>query len=84
MSFRDAVELLHNDSSQTFSLAADVHAPIKKTTVPLLETPVSTDAEDQTLLRQVIDYCHTTLKQAPSHRGLLIVSHTHRGQVFDL
>jgi len=60
VSFRHAVELLRNDH---LSLAADT--PVKTSTVPKLETPVTTDADDQAMLRQVIDYYHQTLKQAP-------------------
>ena len=36
-----------------------------KTTVPKLAAPVSVDADDQTLLREVVDYYHDTLLQSP-------------------
>jgi|TARA_B100000989_G_scaffold255149_1_gene203978 DNA primase len=52
------VELLRNDPS---SLAADT--VVKTNTVPKLETPVSENADDQAMLRQVIEYYHQTLKQ---------------------
>ena len=57
VSFRHAVELLKND------VAAEV-APRTKT-VPKLAAPVSLEASDQTLLREVVDYYHSTLLQAP-------------------
>lgn len=60
VSFRHAVELLKNDIADSSSLAASSE-PIKKTTVPKLTAPVSVDADDQTLLREVVDYYHETL-----------------------
>jgi DNA primase catalytic core len=60
VSFRHAVELLREDSS----LAAAVPG-VKRSTVRKLPPPVSLDADDQALLRQVIDYYHDTLKQSP-------------------
>jgi len=66
VSFRHAVELLRNDHS---SLVAE--NTIKQNTVPKLETPVTTDADDQAMLRQVIDYYHTTLKQEPEVQAYL-------------
>jgi DNA primase catalytic core len=66
VSFRHAVELLRDDVS---SLAAE--NPIKQNTVPKLETPVTTDADDQAMLRQVIDYYHQTLKQEPEAQEYL-------------
>jgi DNA primase len=61
VSFRHAVELLHR--GDPLSLAAD--QGVKRTTVPKLAAPISEDADDPTLLREVIDYYHATLKQAP-------------------
>ena len=58
VSFRHAVELLRNDHP---SLVAE--NPVKQNTVPKLEAPVTTEADDQAMLRQVIDYYHDTLKQ---------------------
>jgi len=60
VSFRHAVELLKNDIADSSSLVASSE-PIKKTTVPKLAAPVSVDADDQTLLREVVDYYHETL-----------------------
>ncbi len=64
--FRHAAELLRNDH---LSLAADT--PVKTSTVPKLETPVTTDANDQAMLRQVIEYYHQTLKQEPEAQAYL-------------
>jgi len=66
VSFRHAVELLRNDH---LSLVADM--PVKTSTVPKLETPVTTDADDQAMLRQVIEYYHQTLKQEPEAQAYL-------------
>ena len=64
VSFRHAVELLKNDiGAVTSSLAAE--SPIKKTTVPKLAAPVSSDVDDVKLLREVVDYYHETLLQSP-------------------
>ncbi len=60
VSFRHAVELLRDGAS---SLVAE--NPVKQNTVPKLETPVTTGAADQAMLRQVIEYYHQTLKQEP-------------------
>ncbi|MES9990720.1 MAG: CHC2 zinc finger domain-containing protein [Candidatus Thiodiazotropha sp.] len=59
VSFRHAVELLLADYAP--SLVADA-APAKSTRVRKLPTPLSDQVEDQTLLRQVVDYYHETLK----------------------
>jgi DNA primase catalytic core len=66
VSFRHAVELLKSDvAAATSSLAANSELPVKKATVPKLAAPVSVDADDQTLLREVVDYYHETLQQSP-------------------
>jgi DNA primase catalytic core len=59
VSFRHAVELLLADYNP--SLVADA-APVKRSKAQKLPTPLSNNAEDQTLLRQVVDYYHETLK----------------------
>jgi len=61
VSFRHAVELLRDGVS---SLAAGVGAA-KRSTVRALPAPVAGDADDRTLLGQVIGYYHATLKQSP-------------------
>lgn len=64
VSFRHAVELLKNDiGAASSSLAAE--SPVKKATVPKLPVPVSTDANDHELLRDVVNYYHDTLLQSP-------------------
>jgi len=83
VSFRHAVELLRDQNlpsatapgvalppaSMQSSLAAE--NPVKQSTVPKLETPVTTDADDQAMLRQVIDYYHQTLKQEAEAQAYL-------------
>ncbi|ODS24403.1 DNA primase [Candidatus Endobugula sertula] len=58
--FRHAVEILRDGNP---SLAANTKL-IKQTTVPKLEAPITENAEDQQVLKQVIDYYHQTLKQS--------------------
>ena len=67
VSFRHAVELLKSDAAASSSLAAKAASaePIKKTTVPKLAAPVSVSADDQTLLRDIVNYYHDTLQQSP-------------------
>ena len=62
VSFRHAVELLKNDIDPSL-LAAE--QPTKYNTVPKLEAPISTEAEDQKVLQDVIGFYHDTLKQSP-------------------
>ncbi len=67
VSFRHAVELLKNKVVAPAHPAPATYKaslPIK-TTVPKLAAPVSVDADDQTLLREVVDYYHDTLLQSP-------------------
>ena len=59
VSFRHAVELLLADYAP--SLVADA-APVKRSKAQKLPTSLNAHAEDQTLLRQVVDYYHETLK----------------------
>lgn len=58
LSFRHAVELLKADPS----LAA---GPAARPTVRALPAPVALDADEQTLMDQVIGYYHQTLKDSP-------------------
>jgi DNA primase len=63
VSFRHAVELLRNDRP-SLSMAARIVS--KGTTAAVkLETPFEVNADDQRVLRQVVDYYHETLKQSP-------------------
>lgn len=68
VSFRHAVELLRDDVSV---LAADSAAPVKRTSVRKLESPLSLDAADQSVLDQVIDFYHQTLLESPEAREYL-------------
>jgi DNA primase len=61
--FKHAVEILKDDSSLAATAANT--KPVKQATIPKLEAPITTDAEDQQVLQQVIDYYHQTLKQSP-------------------
>lgn len=63
VSFRHAVELLKNDVAAIASPSA-AEAPIKKASVPKLAAPVAVGADDQTALREVVDYYHETLMQS--------------------
>ncbi len=57
VSFRHAVELLRDGDFSSL-----VAQPVKRTTVPKLDSPLDTCAEDQALLMQVVDYYHENLK----------------------
>ena len=61
VSFRHAVELLREGMPSTSPLDRVVRA----SSVPKLPAPVSSDADDRALLRQVIGYYHDTLMQSP-------------------
>lgn len=64
VSFRHAFELLK--SGKLSALAApSPGAPLKKSTVPRLDSPLAADADDQAALRQVLDYYHARLKENP-------------------
>jgi DNA primase catalytic core len=64
VSFRHAVELLKANQADP-SLVADATEPAKRRTTRALPAPVALDADEQTLLGQVIDYYHQTLQQSP-------------------
>jgi DNA primase catalytic core len=66
VSFRHAVELLRAD----LPLGAPA-APAKASSILQLPPPVAFDADDQALLRQVVDYYHATLKASPEAQGYL-------------
>jgi len=63
VSFRHAVELLKADPS--LAAAPLAAGGVKHSTVRKLAAPVALDADDRTLLGQVIDYYAATLKQSP-------------------
>ncbi|MGH8020410.1 MAG: CHC2 zinc finger domain-containing protein, partial [Opitutaceae bacterium] len=62
ISWRHAFELLKNGAAFT---GAPTCAPVKKSTVPRLASPLAADADDQAALRQVLDYYHARLKENP-------------------
>jgi len=61
--FRHAVEILR-DGSSLVATAANT-TPVKQSTVPKLDAPITENVEDQKALQQVINYYHQTLKQSP-------------------
>ncbi|MDQ3256474.1 MAG: CHC2 zinc finger domain-containing protein [Acidobacteriota bacterium] len=61
ISFRHAVELLKAD----YLALGDVTAPVKRSTVQKLETPLDTEADDHELMKQVATYYHETAKGSP-------------------
>jgi DNA primase catalytic core len=67
VSFRHAVELLRAD----FALPAVAAAPARQGSAHLLPSPVTLDADDQALLRQVVGYYQETLKDCPEAQDYL-------------
>lgn len=65
VSFRHAYELLKTGKLSALS-APTTGAPLKKSTVPRLESPLTPDADDQAALRQVLDYYHARLAENPA------------------
>jgi DNA primase catalytic core len=65
VSFRHAYELLKTGKLSALS-GPSTGAPIKKSTVPRLKSPLAPDADDQATLRQVLDYYHERLKENPA------------------
>ncbi|MBP7431011.1 MAG: toprim domain-containing protein [Candidatus Hydrogenedentes bacterium] len=63
VSFRHAFEIL-NAGPAAFSPPAD--APLKKATVPRLDSPLDTAADDAALMGQVVDYYHERLLKSPA------------------
>ena len=70
VSFRHAFELLKSGKLSALSGPA-TGAPVKKSTVPRLDSPLAPDADDQAALRQVVDYYHERLKENPAALGYL-------------
>jgi DNA primase len=64
VSFRHAVELLKDETALT-SLAAGGSHPIRQSTVRTLPPPVALDADDRSLLLQVVSYYQQSLKDSP-------------------
>ncbi len=65
VSFRHACELLKSGKLSALS-GPSAGAPLKKSTVPKLDSPLAADADDQAALRQVLDYYHARLKENPA------------------
>lgn len=65
VSFRHAYELLKTGKLSALSAPA-TGAPLKKSTVPRLESPLTPDADDQAAMRQVLDYYHARLAENPA------------------
>jgi hypothetical protein len=66
VSHRHALELLAEGLP-----AHGTAGKVKHATIPKLTAPVTLDADDQGLLRQVVDYYHSTLKASPEALGYL-------------
>ena len=64
VSFRHAFELLKSGKLSALS-GPTTGVPVKKSTVPKLESPLTADADDQAALRQVLGYYHARLKENP-------------------
>ncbi|QGX39333.1 CHC2 zinc finger domain-containing protein [Permianibacter aggregans] len=73
VSFKHAVELLRGDVAVS---RAPIERVVQKSTTPKLPSFLAADSDEQSLLRQVIDYYHECLQQSPealvylSKRGL--------------
>ncbi|MBY0574411.1 MAG: toprim domain-containing protein [Undibacterium sp.] len=65
ISFRHAVEMLRDDSSLAAHAVGGEIAPIKQGRQRSLPAPIAFDADDRALLKQTVDYYHTTLQQSP-------------------
>lgn len=61
VSFRYACEILQHD----VGVIAGSAPIVKQNTAKKLPSPLAAEADDQILLRQVVDYYHATLKQSP-------------------
>lgn len=66
VSFRHAYELLTGGTPTPAS-----GAPIKRTTVPKLGSPLSTSMTDEELMLAYVDYCHEELPRKPEARAYL-------------
>ncbi len=64
VSFRHAVELLRDGRASRLVTPGKISSG--RSTIPRLPSPVEISADDQTLLRQVVDYYHERLKQTPA------------------
>jgi DNA primase len=78
VSFRHAVELLREGMP-----ALSTGERVQRSTVTKLPPPVTSDADDTALLRQVIDYYHATLKQSPEALAYLQSRGLHHPELID-
>ena len=62
VSFRHAYEVLAQGDVKTLMRASQ---PVKHSSTPKLENPVTFDVDDYTVMKQVNDYYHQRLKQTP-------------------
>lgn len=66
ISFRHAVELLKADHLPSLVAESDNPIkPVKQSTVRKLDAPLSANADEQTALKNVMEFYHETLKQSP-------------------
>ena len=79
VSFRHAYLLLRDRAS----LGRDEPRPVKRSTVPKLEAPIERDAEDDDLMRQIVDYYHQTLKESPEALDYLQKRGLHSSELID-
>lgn len=78
VSFRHAVELLREGMP-----AVSSGERVQRSTVQKLPAPVSSEADDKALLRQVIDYYHDTLKQSPEALAYLTSRGLHHPELIE-
>ena len=78
VSFRHACELLKAGTLAALAGPAS-GAPVKKSTVPKLASPLAADADDQAALRQVLDYYHARLGGKPGRARLPEKARPRRG-----
>lgn len=69
VSFRHAVELLR-ERGASIGAGRAIEA-VKKSTVPLLPSPIDASADDAGVMRQVVAYYNETLKASPAARAYL-------------
>lgn len=69
VSFRHAVDLLRERGASIG--AGRAIEPVKKSTVPLLPSPIDASADDAGVMRQVVAYYNETLKASPAARDYL-------------
>ena len=78
VSFRHAVEILQ-DNQPLAAAPGKQHKVAQRSTTQKLDSDFTSEADDQALMRQVIDYYHETLKESPEaldyleQRGLTVI-----------